>query len=125
MIINKILTAIFINTLVIYIISKYLPTLGFHINFLSCSLEVYLAVGFIFWILNEIVKKIVKILTLPINILTLWLFSILINIWFIYLFAYVMNNYFQNLAIVQLWTFVQVAIVSVIIWILNLFLKKL
>ena len=125
MIINKILSAIFINTIVIYVISKYLPSLGFQVNFLSCSLEVYLAIWFIFWILNEIVKKIVKILTLPLNILTLGLFSILVNIWFIYIFAYVINNYFQNLATVQLWTFLQVAIVSVLIWLLNLFLKKL
>ena len=125
MILNKILTAIFINTLVIYIISKYLPWLGFHISFNSCSLEVYLAVWFIFWILNEIVKKVVKFLTLPLNILTLGLFSILINIWFLYLFAYIMNNYFMNLATVSLGTFIQVALLSVIIWLLNLFLKKL
>lgn len=125
MIINKFLSSVFINTLVIYVISKYLPSLGFHISFLSCSLETYLFVWFIFWLLNEIVKKIVKILSLPINIITLGLFSILINIWFIYLFAYVINNYFKNLAVVQLWTFVQVAVVSVIVWLLNLFLKKL
>ncbi len=125
MILNKILTAIFINTLVIYIISKYLPWLGFHISFNSYSLEVYLAVWFIFWILNEIVKKVVKFLTLPLNILTLGLFSILINIWFLYLFAYIMNNYFMNLATVSLGTFIQVALLSVIIWLLNLFLKKL
>ena len=125
MIVNKILSVIFINTIVIYIISKYLPWLGFHISFNSCSLEVYLAVWFIFWVLNEIVKKIVKILTLPLNILTLGLLSILINIWFLYLFVYIMNNYFVSLATVSLWTFVQVAVVSVIIWLLNLFLKKL
>jgi len=125
MIINKLLSSVFINVLVIYIISKYIPQLGFHVSFLNCSLEVYLLVWLIFWVLNEVVKKIVKILTLPLNILTLGLFSILVNVWFIYIFAYVMNNYFANLAHVQIWTFIQIVIVSILIYVLNLLLKKL
>ena len=124
MFINKILSAIFVNTLVIYTISEYLPNF-FHIHFNTCSLRTYLTIWAIFWLLDVIVKKIVKILTLPLNILTLGLFWIFINILFIYLFQYVINNYEQVIATVQLWTFVQVAIVSIVIYVLNFLLKKL
>jgi len=125
MIINKLLTAVFINTLTIYIISKYLSSLWFVINFKVCSLEIFLLIWFIFWFLDVVIKKIVKILAIPLNILTLGLFSIIINILFIYLFQYVINTYLPNIAIVELWTWLQVLIVSIIIWLLNLILKKL
>jgi len=125
MILNKLISAVFINTLVIYILSKYLPTLGFAVNFKVCSLEIFLFVWFVFWILDTIVKKIVKILTLPLNLITLGLFSIVINVLFIYVFQYVVNTYFANVATVSLWTWIQVLIVSVVIWALNLVLKKL
>ena len=125
MLLNKLLSAIFINTLTIYIISKYLSFLWFTINFKICSLEIFLFIGFLFWILDKIIKKVIKILTLPINFLTLGLFSIVINVWFIYLFQYVINTYFSNIAIVNLSWWIQVFIVSIVIWILNLALKKL
>ena len=125
MIINKLLSSVFINVLVIYIISKYIPQLGFHVSFVNCSLEVYLLIWFVFWVLDEVVKKIVKILTLPLNLLTLGLFSILVNVWFIYIFKYVVNNYFASLANVSVGTFIQVLLVSILIYILNLLLKKL
>jgi len=124
MFINKILSSIFINTLIIYIMSNYIIWLDFKITFTTCSLEVYLLVWTIFWSLDVILKKIVKILSLPLNILTLGIFGIIINIWFIYLFAYIINNYI-DIAIVQLWTIIQVFIMSILIYVLNLFFKKL
>jgi len=125
MIINRFLTAIFINTLTIYIISKYLSWLWFVVNFNVCSLEIFLFVWFLFWFLDVVIKKIIKILTLPLNLLTLWLFSIVVNVLFIYLFQYIVNTNFSNIATVELWTWIQVFIVSVVIWLLNLILKKL
>ena len=125
MIINRLLSAIFINTLTIYIISKYLPWLWFVVNFNVCSLEIFLFVWFLFWFLDVVIKRIIKILTLPLNLLTLWLFSIVVNVLFIYLFQYIINTNFSNIATVELWTWIQVLIVSVVIWISNLILKKL
>ncbi len=124
MIINKILSAVFINTLIIYIISKYITWLDFEIIFTNCSLEVYLLVWAIFWFLDSIVKKIVKLLSLPLTILTLGILSIVINILFIYLFAYIINNYI-DVATVQLWSIIQVFIMSLLIYVLNLLFKKL
>ena len=125
MIINKLLSAIFINTIIVYIISKYIPWLWFHINFYQCSLEIYLIVWAIFWLIDVVWKKIFKIFTLPLNFLTLWVFGILVNIWFIYLFQYIVNTYIWTIANVELWTLVQVFIVSVVVYILNLLFKKL
>jgi len=125
MIVNKILSSIFINTLVIYIISNYITWLDFKIIFSSCSFEIYLFIWSIFWFLDFIIKNIVKILSFPLNILTLWIFWIIINILFLYLFAYIINNYINNIAEVQIWSIIQVFIVSIIIYILNLLFKKL
>lgn len=124
MFINKILSLVFINTLIIYIISRYITWLDFEIIFTSCSLEIYLLVWTVFWLLDTVIKKIVKILSLPLNILTLGIFGIIINIWFIYLFAYIVNNYI-DVATVKVWTIIQVFIVSMLIHVLNLLFKKL
>lgn len=124
MIINKILSSVFINTLIIYIISKYVTWLDFTIDFNTCSLEVYLLIWAIFWFLYSILKKLIKILSLPLNILTLGLIGIVINIWFIYLFAYIVNNY-VDLAKVHLWNIGQVFIMSILIYVLNLLFNKL
>lgn len=125
MILNKVISAIFINMLTIYIISKYISWLGFHISFSSWALEVYLIVWAIFWFLYMVLKKIVKLLTLPLNIITLWIIWIIINILFIYLFQYVMNNYLAMVAKVQLGSVFQVFILSILIYLLNLLFKKL
>ena len=125
MIINKFISAVFINTLTIYIISKYLSWLWFVVHFNVCSLEIFLFIWFLFWFLDVVIKKIIKILTLPLNLLTLGLFSVVINVLFIYLFQYIINTNFSNIATVELWTWIQVLIVSVVIWLLNLILKKL
>lgn len=125
MIINKLLSVIFINTIIVYIISKYIPWLWFHISFHQCSLEIYLIVWAIFWLIDVVWKKIFKIFTLPLNFLTLWIFWILVNIWFIYLFQYIVNTYIWTISNVELWTLVQVFIVSVVVYILNLLFKKL
>ena len=125
MIINKILSSIFINTLIIYIISNYVTWLDFNIKFFHCSLEVYLFVGAIFWFLDIVLKRIIKILSLPLNILTLWILWVIINIWFIYLFAYIINTYYWSIASVHVWTVIQVFIMSILIYVLNFLFKKL
>ncbi|OQY40706.1 MAG: hypothetical protein B6229_01055 [Spirochaetaceae bacterium 4572_7] len=47
----------------------------------------------IFWIVNSIVKGVLKILTLPLRFITLGLFSLVLNMLMMYIFEFVVNNY--------------------------------
>lgn len=62
-----------ISALSIFLVANYLP--GFSVNSFTTALVVALVLG----IINAIIKPILVILTLPINILTLGLFTFVIN----------------------------------------------
>lgn len=62
-----------INAVILYLISQYLP--GFHLATFYTALIVVLVFGLI----NAILGTILKLLTFPINILTLGIFALLIN----------------------------------------------
>ena len=62
-----------ISALAILLVSLYLP--GFEVAGFTTALIVALAIG----ILNAVIKPLIVILTLPINILTLGLFTFVIN----------------------------------------------
>lgn len=69
------LRAILLNLLVLYLTDVVYP--GFSLNHTAKAL---LSAAIIWWILNKIVKPIIKILLLPINLITLNLFSWVINV---------------------------------------------
>ncbi len=74
---------------------------------------------FIFWFVNEIVWMILKVLTLPVRFLTLWLSNIIVNIWLLYLIQYLVN-YVVNIGFtIQLWTIWQTFVLSIFISILS------
>lgn len=71
--------------------------------------------------LNMIVKPIVKILTLPINIMTLGLFSLVINAAFFWFVAYIIKGLtVANFTSAIIGAFV----ISVVTWIISRFIKK-
>lgn len=69
----SILTDWLISALAILLISQYLP--GFQVASFVTALVVAVVLG----ILNALIKPVILILTLPINILTLGLFTFVIN----------------------------------------------
>ncbi len=75
------------NTIAVFVVSKLLP--GVVLDSLITAFAVALVLG----LLNTFVRPIVTILTLPINILTLGLFSFIINIGFIYLADYLVEGF--------------------------------
>lgn len=120
--INRMLSVILLNSLILYIIVKFIPQLGMTIS--SYDFGIFFWVWLIFWIINDIVRFILKLLAFPFNILTLGLVWIFINIGILYLFTYVVN--IMNIWVkVSLWTFGQVFLLSIVIAILNLFVKKI
>jgi len=74
---------------------------------------------FIFRIFNYPIKRILKIVSCPVNFLTLWLASIVINVLVFYMFTYAVNNYLNLWVTVQLWEIWQTLILSLImaIWV--------
>ncbi len=123
--IHRILSSVFANSLMLYIISKYIPSLGLKIDYVNWfSLEILLLLWLIFWVIYDMIRYIFKILAFPINFLTLWLLWILINVWFLYLFVYMINA--ANIWIkMWLWWFFMVLILSIVIALFNLLFKKL
>lgn len=74
---------------------------------------VFLILGIVFWIINFPIKKILSVLTLPINALTLWIFSLILNIVVFYIFQWIANTYIANIT-VNLWTIIQTLILSLL-----------
>lgn len=71
--------ALVINGLLIYVIARVFPNVAFHSYWDSILLVLVLA------ILNFLVKPVLKLLTLPITIITLGLFSLVINMFILWL----------------------------------------
>src|SRR3989344_1543023 len=76
-----------ISGLAILLISQYLP--GFSVESFFTALVVALVLG----IINALIKPVVVILTLPINIMTLGLFTFVINAFFIWATAYIVPGF--------------------------------
>ena len=70
----KLILRIFINAVAIWVTSQLLPGLSFEGNIGALSL-----VGVIFGLINALIRPIVRLLTLPLTILTLGLFTLVIN----------------------------------------------
>ncbi|MFQ5942395.1 MAG: phage holin family protein, partial [Anaerolineales bacterium] len=70
----KLILRIFINAVAIWVTSYVLPGLEFEGNLGSLII-----VGVIFGLVNALIRPVVKLLALPITILTLGLFTLVIN----------------------------------------------
>ncbi len=77
------LIRLIINAIVFYLIATYVP--GFHI----ASFTAALIAAVIFGLVNAIIRPIVLLLTLPVNVLTLGLFTIIVNALMFWLTAYI------------------------------------
>ena len=101
----KILLSILWNALILYLITFLLtgnPERGVSDGvILACadcdytSLEAgktYILWGVILWIINTTIRPILKILSLPLFFLFLWLVSVVINWVILFLFSYILNE---------------------------------
>ncbi len=84
---------------------------------LTAKWQVYLLLGIILGLLNFFVKPILKLITLPLRILTLGLFSFVISGALIWIVDLGFAEFSTPLLFPLFWT-------TIIIWILNLLLSK-
>jgi len=77
---KSLLRSVILNTAVIFFAALVLPGLSY-----SENLTVLILAAIVLGLVNRIIRPIVKLVTLPINLLTLGLFSWLINVLMLYL----------------------------------------
>ncbi len=113
----KLILRILINAVAIWLTSLILPAFSF-----SGQWWQLLIVAVIFGLVNALVRPIVKLLTLPISILTLGLFTLVINALMLWLTAWlsggmlsIEGNFIQQL----FWVFLAAIIISIISTVLS------
>lgn len=94
------------SALAIFIVARFVP--GVALDSFTTALVVALVLG----ILNALIKPILLILTLPINILTLGLFTFVINALMLYLASHLVAGF-------RIWGFAPALIASILLWIIN------
>ncbi len=123
--IKNLIINVVINWVILYFIHKY--DLWFKVQ--ATRYDVYmtfLILWFVFWFFIFILKRILKILTLPLKILTFGISSLIINVLVIYIFEYVVNTYEAEFwIVVSLGTVLQVLVLSFIITLSYLLIKKI
>jgi putative membrane protein len=82
----KFLINILATTIAVFVVSQILP--GVVLDDITSAFIVAVVLG----VLNTFVKPVIKILTLPITVLTLGLFSMVINIALLYLTDYLVKG---------------------------------
>lgn len=87
---TEILAKWVVNAIVIFIVARFVP--GFSVNSFTTALVVALVLGLI----NAFIKPVILILTLPINIITLGLFTFVINAAILLFVAKFVSGFYIN-----------------------------
>lgn len=111
----KLLLRWIINAGALLLLASYLP--GIVVSGWYAALITALVLGLV----NAVLKPILVLLTLPVNIITLGLFTFIINgllFWFV-------ASFIEGFAVAGFWTaFLGALIMSIISWLVNGLLKK-
>lgn len=111
----KILLRWLINTIAIMLMALYLPGIG--VSSFYAALIAALVLG----ILNALIRPLIVLLTLPVNILTLGLFTLIINA-FLFWFT---STIVKGFIVAGFWpAFWGALIMSVVSWITSWLIKK-
>lgn len=78
----------------------------------------------LFWIVNTIVKVVLKFLSLPLTYLTFWSFTLVLNVVLLYIFEYFVN-WLWLWIVVHLGNFVQVILMSFVSSFIAFLIKKI
>ncbi len=104
-----------LNAVTVLLISVYIP--GIHVSGFYAALLVVLVLGLV----NAIIRPLLVILTLPINILTLGLFTFVINALMFWLVSTVVKGF----VVVGFWpAFLGALLLSIASWFFSFLLKR-
>lgn len=123
-IIKHFVITIIINAILLYMIVNYIPELWFKITSVyQDSIVIFWALWVGFWIINSLLRSILKALTLPIKYLTLGISWLIINVVLLYIFEQFIN--YADLGItVNLGTLSQTFVLSLVVTTVHLIIKK-
>ncbi len=126
---RKILWGILIYSFVVYIIVSFWPTYDFYAIKLdpSNSLQstpLFLLLWGIFWLIYDVIRHILKLVTLPLNWVSFGLVHILLNVWLLYSFPYIVNA-LDIWVTMTMGTIIEVMIMAVILSVMGVFIKYL
>lgn len=126
-IVKDIILSVLINAGILYFVSS--NKFGLVIESKADIFQVFLLLGFVFWIVNFGIKRVLHIITFPLKFLTLGISSIVINVGVFYFFQWFINENCSQFARVQLPSgdlgWVRVLILSVIISTVYALLSKI
>ncbi len=80
----------------------------------------YLVLGGVFWIVYDIIRRVIQVVTKPLSWLTLWLLWVLLNIVAIYGFAYIVSFVLELGVVIEPWTPVQIILFAIIVRIIDM-----
>lgn len=121
---RRLIFSIILYWITLYIIHKYS---GWWFWVEATQYDVFLTFGIlaaIFWVVNNIVKVVLRILTIPLKYITFGLFSLVLNMLMMYVFEFLVNNSSMGV-IIHLWTIVQVFVLSLVVTIIAFLIKKI
>ncbi len=120
---KKIILGVVINALALYAVTYFLPEIVY-----TGGVKFFLFGGLIIGVLNTFIKPLMKILSFPLMIMTIGLFSIVINVIIFWLTVKVVNVIHLSdisVAVSGVLTYVIAAIVfGVVNWIIHIFIKN-
>lgn len=126
----RILGYLLSNALVIFLVIRYIPELGFSLQpAASVTVVNIIIIGLIFGLINGVIKSILEFLLLPLKIISLGLLSLPIaiglTIGVFYLFQWTVA--YLNIGGIQvvLGNIVQILLLSIVMGILNFIIKKI
>lgn len=99
---KDIIISILINAGILFVLSYYQFWMVIEPARPGNAFEAYFILGFIFWIVNFWLKKIINIISFPLKRLSFWLISIIINVGILYFFEYFINSNYSDIATVTL-----------------------
>lgn len=105
------------NSLAIYVANYFVQNLSFPVN----NWKLLLLAGLLLSIFNAVLKPILKLISTPLIILSLGLFTLVINLLLIWLLTLVMPQLVINGFWAYVWT---TLIVSLVNWIIGILIKK-
>lgn len=84
----------------------------------------FILLAILFRIVNNIVKAVLKFLSLPLTYLTFWSSVLVLNVILMYVFEYLVNGSWLWIT-VKIWNFVQVVLMSLVASFIAFLIKKI
>ncbi len=84
----------------------------------------FVLLAILFWIVNNVVKAVLKFLSLPLTYLTFWSSVLVLNVILMYVFEYLVNGSWLWIT-VKIWNFIQVVLMSLVASFIAFLIKKI